>query len=600
MKKTNTKKMLARLVTFFIIAAIVLPMEALAKDYDRTISADKLKVGNIIQPGDKLIGDCNAFPAGWAYINVDAGEIHKGTTVAASFEDVVQAMGGIEKWNIPAGKEFSGWEITVVGGCMCSDVDPVANPRHWGNPVNLVPVFTDAPPPTVPTLTAGAVNRTSDATATVKFTSSVAGQYYYIVKEGTGLVFFPTTGAGTPCTTAETTISVTDMTAGEKYIYIIVKDAAGNASDKLRIAIPAYTPSSSGDGIRGTVTDDASPGAPIVGAVVALKKGGTNGTQIGSSITTDAQGNFSFSDIPYGSYSLVVTHGGRTVTKSVVFNSAAAAHSNIIMPTANKDMAVEVKPNTPSVAAGNLEQQFTPADAQLLASNPAATIEIKLVVEQKPEAAVPSDALLIRGAIASTDQVGFYLDVKLIRTVQGAASPSDNTVTTIQPQAAVNIVLDLPEELWGLDPYSVIRVHGSTTKTIAPLYDPILHTLTFSADAFSTYAIIVTPKSNGTSEPDYAHEFWSAVGTKALNAKKGDVLKVDAGNYDKMPAPVMENLRLRGAGIVITWNGGKTITIPAGKALNAETGRIHWPLSLLAQKYSGTSIKQNPQTGVYS
>ncbi len=52
--------------------------------------------------------------------------------------------------------------------------------------------------------------------------------------------------------------------------------------------------------------------------------------------------------------------------------------------------------------------------------------------------------------------------------------------------------------------------------------------------------------------------------------------------------------------VVITWNGGKTITIPAGKALNAETGRIHWPLSLLAQKYSGTSIKQNPQTGVYS
>ena len=94
---------------------------------------------------------------------------------------------------------------------------------------------------TAPTLTAGEVSRTSDTSATVKFTSNEAGSYYYeVVDSGESQPDIDTTEAGTSCDTAEQTISLTTLTAGAKDIYIVVKDAAGNVSEKLKITIPAY------------------------------------------------------------------------------------------------------------------------------------------------------------------------------------------------------------------------------------------------------------------------------------------------------------------------------------------------------------------------
>ncbi len=94
---------------------------------------------------------------------------------------------------------------------------------------------------TGPTLTAGAVSRTSDTEATVKFTSSEAGTCYYaVVESGAAAPTIDTSGAGTACAAAEQTISFTSLTAGAKDIYIVVKDAAGNVSSALKIEIPAY------------------------------------------------------------------------------------------------------------------------------------------------------------------------------------------------------------------------------------------------------------------------------------------------------------------------------------------------------------------------
>lgn len=95
-----------------------------------------------------------------------------------------------------------------------------------------------------PTLSAGAVARTGDATATIKFTSDEAGQYYYaIVDDGAEAPVIDTTGSGTACTTSETTITnPTGLTAGARDIYIKVKDAAGSVSSALKIDIPAFVP----------------------------------------------------------------------------------------------------------------------------------------------------------------------------------------------------------------------------------------------------------------------------------------------------------------------------------------------------------------------
>jgi|GEM_PF-102276 len=94
---------------------------------------------------------------------------------------------------------------------------------------------------TVPTLMAGTISRTSDSDATVKFTSSKAGSYYYaIVDQGAAAPSIDTTGAGTACDTNEQTITLNTLTAGAKDIYIVAKGTAG-VSEAIKIEIPAYT-----------------------------------------------------------------------------------------------------------------------------------------------------------------------------------------------------------------------------------------------------------------------------------------------------------------------------------------------------------------------
>ncbi|MEK5040811.1 DUF4073 domain-containing protein [Sporosarcina sp. FSL K6-3457] len=91
-----------------------------------------------------------------------------------------------------------------------------------------------------PVLTAGTVERTSDATATVKFTSNEAGEYYYsVIAVGEPVPTLDTNGIGVATTTEETTISLSDLVLGAQDIYIQVKDTAGNVSTALKIEIPA-------------------------------------------------------------------------------------------------------------------------------------------------------------------------------------------------------------------------------------------------------------------------------------------------------------------------------------------------------------------------
>ena len=96
---------------------------------------------------------------------------------------------------------------------------------------------------TAPTLTAGSATRDSETAAKVKFTSSEAGTYYYaVVESGATAPNIDMDKEGTDCVAGENTISISNLTGSTaKDIYIVVKDAAGNESVKLKIEIPAYT-----------------------------------------------------------------------------------------------------------------------------------------------------------------------------------------------------------------------------------------------------------------------------------------------------------------------------------------------------------------------
>ncbi len=90
-----------------------------------------------------------------------------------------------------------------------------------------------------PTLSNGTATRESETSATVKFTSDEAGSYYYaVVDSDKDAPDIDTTGTGIACAAGENTLSLT-LDAGAKDLYIVVKDAAGNESERLTVEIPA-------------------------------------------------------------------------------------------------------------------------------------------------------------------------------------------------------------------------------------------------------------------------------------------------------------------------------------------------------------------------
>ena len=106
---------------------------------------------------------------------------------------------------------------------------------------------------TAPTLSNGSATRDSETTATVKFTSDEAGEYYYtVVESGATEPTDIVSGDSANMASGENTITLTNLTAGTKDIYIVAKDAMGNVSQTLQIVIPEFIP---------TYTISASPAA---------------------------------------------------------------------------------------------------------------------------------------------------------------------------------------------------------------------------------------------------------------------------------------------------------------------------------------------------
>ena len=121
----------------------------------------------------------------------------------------------------------------------------------------------------------------------------------------------------------------------------------------------------------------------------------------------------------------------------------------------------------------------------------------------------------------------------------------------------------------------------------------------------------VTPTGSGKSvspkeKPEDEYSFWRQVKQQIEKAGKGETVRINARGYERLPLSVMKALRERpDVALAIRWNGGKPITIPAGKALWEER-RSYYPLSYLAAyDFGGPAAgdgaaypdKENPGTG---
>lgn len=281
---------------------------------------------------------------------------------------------------------------------------------------------------------------------------------------------------------------------------IIVTTSADNTTQKtytLSITREANTNQggSTGD-LNGSITDGTNPLADVL---VRIMKGGTNGTQYGDTVMTNALGAFTFSNLPYGTYSLVGTKGDRIITKAITIQ-APTTTQNLVMPIGKRKTVVEVGADTASAAASNLDEMFTAADTAIIAGG--GEVVLKLIIDQKNQGEVAADAALIQSALQSGSRVGAYFDIKMRRTVTGSGG-SDVNDELVQPPTdeKVLITVDVPVPLRNRAPYQIIRVHNGVTAVLPCIYDSALHTLTFNGDLFSVYSIVYTaPLSN---ESDY-------------------------------------------------------------------------------------------------
>ena len=118
--------------------------------------------------------------------------------------------------------------------------------------------------PNAPTLSNGSATRTSKTGATVKFTSSEAGNYFYnVVGHGAAVPTVDTSKNGTSAVKGENTITLSNLTKDARDIYIVVVGAAGGESTALKVEIPAY----------GSDTDTPDTGAYKIS--IRAPKGGT-------------------------------------------------------------------------------------------------------------------------------------------------------------------------------------------------------------------------------------------------------------------------------------------------------------------------------------
>jgi uncharacterized surface anchored protein len=124
--------------------------------------------------------------------------------------------------------------------------------------------------PTLPTITAGTVTRVSNLSATVQFSSSAAGNYYYsVVNAGANEPTIATGGLGSNCTAGQNTITVY-LTSGAKDLYIKVKDTGGNVSNALKISVPAYTESTPETPVTPSPTPEPETTPSTSGGIIYL------------------------------------------------------------------------------------------------------------------------------------------------------------------------------------------------------------------------------------------------------------------------------------------------------------------------------------------
>lgn len=266
--------------------------------------------------------------------------------------------------------------------------------------------------------------------------------------------------------------------------------------------------------IIGIVQDGTS--SSVQNATVKLMRGQS---QVGLSAQTDADGKFTIENVANGTYNLVVSKNGITVTTLVVVNNANnTLESAIILPSGKTNSVVEVKPSTPAIVVGELDKQFqqtttepdkgvTSMDHDVVTNG--GSVEIKLIAEKKDNTATNATDI---SATATSDgkTVGILVDLSVLKTVKDSSGDEISSQSAILKElpSLIEVLIPLPTSLQGKSNYVVYRYHGTEVNTIITEANSegerieLINngtTIKLTVKKFSTYAIAYTTPTGGGS-----------------------------------------------------------------------------------------------------
>lgn len=379
---------------------------------------------------------------------------------------------------------------------------------------------------TAPTLTAGAVSRTSDTSGTVRFTSNEAGSYHYaVVADGAGEPVIDTNGAGTACTTAETTITnPTGLTTGVKDIYIKVKDASNNVSTALKIDINAYVaPYNPAPAPASTPTPIPTPmptPTPDTGVIIIV-----NGqTETAATSTTTQEGDRTVTTITVDDKKVeekLKTEGNNATVTIPVKNDAVTVvgqlNGQTVKNMENKEAVLEIKTENVSYTIPASQINIDNISEQI-----GKQVELKDIKVNVTISTPTQDTVKI---VENTAQKNNYQVVVKPVDFEISCTSRDKTVEVSKFKGYVERTVAIPD---GIDPGRittgiVLNADGTfshvptTIMTIDGKYHAKINSLTNS-----TYSVIYNPKTFKDVENHWARDAVDDMGSRLIVSGTGN------------------------------------------------------------------------------
>lgn len=240
--------------------------------------------------------------------------------------------------------------------------------------------------------------------------------------------------------------------------------------------------------------------------------------------------------------------------------------------------------------------------------------ELETRLESVPGIPAPVEASAWGAGTAAGAQVNdsVILTLTPVQPTAGAAMELELSLVknreAVEPSVPFYLWITLPDNLPGETIGEIHQAKGERANDWAPIsFQRDGQRILIKLDSLSKIHLLTGPAANSGAQsgaeeqldsqsPENTQplaltasqeEFWDTAASFVLEAPAGGMLRLNSRGYDRMPVSFMKALEDNGqVTVLIQWNGGENILIPAGEADVPEQERSFYPLALLEERYS--------------